>query len=363
MNISYFVPSLRRKGPSYQLFYLLTELSKKNSILLVVLRDDPRDSLLASFSNISNIVIIDLNSTISYEFLSFNHKFNSLIIEFNIDLIHTQGLQTDFLTSFFKVKGKKYLCTLRNDPFVDYKDKFGSLFGYFIACLHIFSVSRISNIVCCSYYLNHQWSLYLKKNYFVVHNSVDLKRFEFIPEVSNSDEKILELLQNENTYTYVGSLIKRKNISFLINVFKELKEQNYQLVIIGSGPLLQKLKKMSTDNIHFLGHIPSPERLLRYSRFFISASLSEGLPNSVLEAMALNVPVILSDIPPHLEIFSGFEYDQFFNVECEKSLIDLLLSHKSIDPKKLVIQFKELINGKFISSIAASKYQKIYTEI
>ena len=131
MKIAYFVPSLRRKGPTYQLLYLLSSLNKSNSIFLFVLCNDPNDTLESLFAKIDNLTIIDLKSSVAKEFLNLNKKFNSFVVEFNIDLIHTQGLQTDFLTSFFKVKEKKYLCTLRNDPLVDYKDKFGSLFGYF----------------------------------------------------------------------------------------------------------------------------------------------------------------------------------------------------------------------------------------
>lgn len=363
MNISYFVPSLRRKGPTYQLLYLLGSLNKSNSIVLVVLNNDTSDTLDALFREISNLQIIDLKSSVLKEMISLNKKFKSIVDEFNIDLIHTQGLHTDFLWSFFKVKGKKHVCTLRNDPYVDYKDKFGFLPGFLIAYLHILIVSKFTDVVCCSYFLKNQWSSYVKKNFHVIHNSIDLERFVLTSEFNENELKIVNLIKTEKSYTYVGSLINRKNISYLIDVFKALRDQNYHLFIIGSGPLYHDLHKMSSDNVHFVGHISNPERLLRYSKYFISASLSEGLPNSVLEAMALKVPVVLSSIPSHMEIFSGFDYNQFFNVNSRESLIDLLISHETLNSSDLVDCYDQILNGKFIPSITAGNYQEYYNNL
>ena len=74
---------------------------------------------------------------------------------------------------------------------------------------------------------------------------------------------------------------------------------NTQLVLAGSGPLETELKNLA-DNIgkskqvHFLGTVEYKElpEYLREADIFCRPSLSEGLGNAFLEAMAVNVPVI-----------------------------------------------------------------------
>ena len=51
-----------------------------------------------------------------------------------------------------------------------------------------------------------------------------------------------------------------------------------------------------------MGHISNIYDWLFMSDIFVSTSFSEGLPNSVLEAISCGLPTILSDIPPHKEI-------------------------------------------------------------
>lgn len=52
----------------------------------------------------------------------------------------------------------------------------------------------------------------------------------------------------------------------------------------------------------FVGKVSTPANYLQLSDYFISASLSEGLPMAVMEGMALGLPPVLSRIDSHIEV-------------------------------------------------------------
>ena len=91
---------------------------------------------------------------------------------------------------------------------------------------------------------------------------------------------------------------------------------------MGSGPENKKLKELSfpSKNIFFLGNINNIQKVYQVADYFVSASYSEGLPNSVLEAMSSGITCILSDIPMHRELY-GEEIDMInFNPNSVESL-------------------------------------------
>ena len=112
-----------------------------------------------------------------------------------------------------------------------------------------------------------------------------------------------------NIIIYTGQFIKRKNVDFALEAFSYGFNDNDGLffVLLGDGPELNRLKTRysSFDNIQFVGQKTNVQEYLHASDVFLSASKSEGLPNSVLEAISCGLPVLLSDIPQHKEILDG----------------------------------------------------------
>ena len=96
----------------------------------------------------------------------------------------------------------------------------------------------------------------------------------------------------------------QKRISDLIKSFQFLPAP-WQLVIAGSGPDEQKLRKLTLEinlesRVTFLGFVRDRDILRQYyqsCRVFALVSAHEGLPLAVLEAMSCGCPVVVSDIP------------------------------------------------------------------
>jgi len=73
-------------------------------------------------------------------------------------------------------------------------------------------------------------------------------------------------------------------------------------VILGEGPLEGQLKQQAaalgvTDAVSFAGFQTNPWPYVKHADLFVLSSRYEGLPNALLEALALGVPVVATDCP------------------------------------------------------------------
>lgn len=101
---------------------------------------------------------------------------------------------------------------------------------------------------------------------------------------------------------FVGQLISRKGVKYLLEALD--KSRNVKCVVVGSGPeklrLARLFEKLELDDkIKLLGNVPSGDLVGLYhgADFFVLPSISEALPLSLLEAMASELPVVVSDLP------------------------------------------------------------------
>ena len=102
--------------------------------------------------------------------------------------------------------------------------------------------------------------------------------------------------------TFIGELSARKNQLFLIRAAKRLYEQGVpiRLLLIGDGAGREMLeaeieKLCMQDRIYLPGARDNVYDYLSVTDLYVSASLSEGLPFNVMEAMACGLPILISD--------------------------------------------------------------------
>lgn len=97
----------------------------------------------------------------------------------------------------------------------------------------------------------------------------------------------------------MGRLVENKNIAMLLRALAASRCL-LDLVIVGDGPLRGYLERLATmpglqARVHFTGFVANPFPLVRNARAYLSSSNAEGFPNSLVEAMALGVPVIATN--------------------------------------------------------------------
>ncbi|MFW6009601.1 MAG: glycosyltransferase [archaeon] len=118
-------------------------------------------------------------------------------------------------------------------------------------------------------------------------------------------EKIEEDYADNNfLITAMGRYTDQKGFDNLIKAVKNVIEKGYEikLIIMGKGENKQQLnaliKKLNLkDKVELIGFKSNPYKYISESDLFVLSSNYEGFPNSLLEAMACEVPVISTDCP------------------------------------------------------------------
>lgn len=101
----------------------------------------------------------------------------------------------------------------------------------------------------------------------------------------------------------VAFMIERKGHIYLLRALEKMGEERERLrvLLVGDGPLEESLRGFVRDaglerHVVFAGYREDIPRLLAGADIYVLPSLSEGMPRSILEAMAMELPVITSDI-------------------------------------------------------------------
>lgn len=133
----------------------------------------------------------------------------------------------------------------------------------------------------------------------VVSNGIDTERFT--PEGSRS-----ELIEADGpVLLFVGRLVDGKRPWLAVEALPGVREEfpGAELYVCGEGPLREELVERADklgvrDAVTFLGHLPYDEmpRVYRSGDVLVLPSRAEGVPRTVLEAMASEVPVVASDL-------------------------------------------------------------------
>ena len=146
-----------------------------------------------------------------------------------------------------------------------------------------------------------------------------------------------QFIEKKNkSFISVGRLEDQKNYRFLINA---LSETDYSLDIYGDGSLKKELVKLAKEkqvNINFLG-ITEGKKLIKNLnkyKYYISSSIYEGNPKSLLEAMSAGCLVIASNIEGHVEFLNN-ENSVLFDLENPIELKDIINNLENIEENKI----------------------------
>lgn len=138
----------------------------------------------------------------------------------------------------------------------------------------------------------------------VVPNGVDIK--PFLDPVEPLERAEFGFQAQDVILVYMGRLGPEKNLSFLLRSFAGIAQayDNVQLMLIGVGPtkadLQDQVKYMGIEGrVRFTGLVPYDQmpRYLAIGDAFVTASITEVHPLSVIEAMAAGLPVLGIDSP------------------------------------------------------------------
>lgn len=370
LRIFYIVSTLKSSGPTNQLYNIITHLDRSLfNPMLVTLSPEPADSRWSDFEKLGIDVRSLGLSRLKGLFLA-RGRLARLVDDFAPDVIHSQGIRADVLSSSLSGNFKR-IATIRNLPQLDYAMKYGPLKGKVMTRQHVKSLTRLDLCVgvseAVSENLGKRFSI---SNVATIPNGVDDEVFS-VPDPGQKYElkKILGFPEEEVIWVSSGELSERKNPQFLIEAWHELygsKKAPGVLLFIGSGPLYDDCVNAAEGNpfILFLGKVPNVLDYLRASDFLISSSKAEGLPNSVLEALACGLPVVLSDINPHKEVLSfAPSAGALFELGNAGDFLRAVQEVHLKDWNAMSQAATKLIREHFSAKMMSEKYQALYDEI
>lgn len=350
-KVIYILSTLKRAGPVNQLLNIIKYLDKKTfEPYVITLSPEPHDSLYKAYM-MANVSVFQLKLSRFQGLFYAKEKIENLISKIKPDIIHTQGIRPDVLVSKLRLSTPWFL-TVRNYPFFDYPQKYGYLKGYPMAINHIRAIKRCKNAVACSNTISNLLSRHEIQS-ISIQNGVEVKK-------SNN----IDMPYSRPIFITVGSLIPRKNTSFLIEAFKKYTQDlnKGSLVILGDGPQKKELTAISPKRVHFLGNVPNVSDFLFRSDYFLSSSLAEGLPNTVLEALASRLPVLLSNIPSHYEISDECpNASRIFKLEggpC--ALAELMAKCPQLFSQEAKSEAGKVMQSTFSAKAMSQKYQNLY---
>lgn len=153
------------------------------------------------------------------------------------------------------------------------------------------------NFACSD--LAGEW--YFDNKYVLVPNAIEVEAFLFNKEMREEIRRQL-CVENKFVVGHVGSLGYPKNQSFLVDVFNEINKKGIEaeLWLIGEGNDLESLKEKVnilglTPKVKFLGRRNDVNKLLQGMDVFVLPSFFEGFPVVIVEAVASDLPCVVSD--------------------------------------------------------------------
>jgi len=205
---------------------------------------------------------------------------------------------------------------------------------------------------------------------YLVHGvGITLSDFEKI--VVDRQEKRAELGVDDEDIVLIsmGDLIARKNYPTAINAIAKAQNPHLHYFICGRGAELENLQKLSEsleveNQIHFLGFRTDVKELLRAADIFVFSTLQEGMPRSMMEAMASGLPCIASAIRGNVDLID--EGKGGFLVPAKDSdgfarAITVLSSDAELRAKMSCYNLEKI--KEYDVSVVESEIREIYKEV
>ncbi len=207
-----------------------------------------------------------------------------------------------------------------------------------------------------------------EKNIVVVHNGVDVQRFQ---PAQQDVRKELRIAPHDVVVGFIGRLEEQKGIAYLLQAINELNKafNNLKVVIVGDGTLREQLQSqartLQLTNVEFVGFQSDTPKYFRLFDVFVLPSLFEGLPVSVIQAMAAGCPVVASKVGGVAEVVEHEVTGILVEAARPQHLAAALcrLIEKPELRKSMGERARERARRDFSAEAMLTKTEKIYSEL
>ncbi|WP_462252924.1 glycosyltransferase [Ferruginibacter sp.] len=352
-TILHIIDYLGRGGAEVMLVKVLKELKEYNNIVVTL---NPQNHFGDEFKC---DVYYCLNMGSFAKFPLAVLKLKSFFKKYKVDLVHSHLFSATLVARLATPQKIPLITTIHTNVNAsnDHKKWYLKLLESISYKMHKSIIIGVSKGVLQQYFafLNHKpYKKYL------------LYTFVDVNEIKNSS--LPEKKNNEDTFRLiaVGALRYPKNQQYLIEAFKLLKNDNIELHIFGDGVMRKELEQMVDEagvRVIIKGEVKEVSKILPQYDLYIMSSEFEGFSLSVLEAMAMQMPMLLSDIPSFREQCADTAL--FFDLKNTNDFIEKL--KKIVEDKTALHQLaaaaKQRVLDNFTLEHHMAGLRKIYTEV
>lgn len=353
MNICFTTIGLNFGGAERVTSILANKLTEYgHKVTIIILNEDHT----IAYSIHENVNILYMQSACFNKFGNLSKliiKLRQLLKSVNPDVVLSFS-NTTFTFTWLATMGMKIplIFSERNDPNVikGMKDKAFQNIALKMAKKIVFQTNGAKN-----YYTKNK----IQKKSVVILN----------PFSTNNIDNISECVVRKKEIVSVGRLTQQKNQKLLINAFIKIANlvPDYNLVIYGEGNLRSELEEMISSNkmenrIFLPGTKKDVLTRINSAALFVLTSDYEGLPNALIEAMALGLPCISTDCSPGgaRELIKDHINGIVVPVNDEEQLIESIryMLDNSNEAKKMGQEAKAIINL-LDENIVAKQWEKV----
>ena len=223
-------------------------------------------------------------------------------------------------------------------------------------------------------------SSFTKNSFFSLFSEFKNIKYSILPFASSLEQakmKRPKVNSKNNNILFVGRIVERKGIVYLIKAAEILKTKGYhfKVTIVGDGPDREKLKNMImkknlTDLVRFTGKVSDKELHTHYenSDLFVLPAIvdskgdTEGLGVVLIESLIYGIPVVASKVGGIVDIVkdrkTGLLVEQKDSEKLAQAIITMLVDQNL--RKKTVIEGQKLIKEYFSIESISEKLHNIY---
>ena len=282
MKILFYIGSLKKGGAERVISNLANDFVKNNEVVLITT---------------VNKIEYSLNRNIIYHSLEYKKKTNimqqlknlkKLVNKENPDVIISFLTGANFrILLLRKMINIPIIISVRNDPKKEYKALQRKILSKIL-------YPKTDGIVFQTEEAKKYFNRKIQNKSVIIPNPI--KKEFFTNEQSTS--------KKEKIIVSVGRLEKQKNHNLLIDAFFDISKKfpDYKLIIYGEGSLRKQLEKKiqslnMQDKVILPGIVDNIQDKIKQAKVFVMSSDYEGMPNALMEAMALGLIVISTDCP------------------------------------------------------------------
>lgn len=204
------------------------------------------------------------------------------------------------------------------------------------------------------------------KNIVLVHNGVDIDRFSSIDK--NILRKELSISKECILLGIVARLSKEKDHLTLLQTVYELHQSGREvsLVVAGQGEMKDLLVREASQlglgkNIFFLGMRKDIPQILAGVDIFILSSITEGMSNAILEAMAAGKPVVATNVGGNPELVADNETGYLVPAKNSSAMVEMIgrLADDSALRRSMGAAGRRLVSYKYSTTSMVKKYESV----